>query len=116
MIQTKCFFIDDIALRMPKEATGSPDVHGYEVQMSDLPARMLTGSLLHPIESKTKNLHKANEWNRVAVTCEDEHIVVYLNGLEVVDAKEKGSKRGRIGMQVPKGEAALRLRVLTIGN
>jgi hypothetical protein len=93
-----------IALRMPKEATGSPDVHGYEVQISDLPARKLTGSLLHHTESKTNNLHKANEWNRLTVTCEDDHIVVYLNGLKVVDAREKGSKKGRIGMQVQKGE------------
>ena len=92
-----------IALRMPGEATGSPDVHGYEVQISDLPARKLTGSLLHHIESKTNNLHRANEWNRLAVTCEGDHIVVYLNGLKVMDAKEKGSKKGRIGMQVPKG-------------
>ena len=92
-----------IAIRMPKEATGSPDVHGYEVQISDLPARKLTGSLLHHTESMTNNLHKANEWNRLTVICEDDHIVVYLNGLKVVDAREKGSKKGRIGMQVPKG-------------
>ena len=100
-----------IALRMPKEAAGSPDVHGYEVQISDLPARKLTGSLLHHIESKTNNLHQANKWNRLAVTCEDDHIVVYLNGLKVVDAKEKGSKKGRIGMQVPKGAEFARQEV-----
>lgn len=100
-----------IALRMPKEATGSPDVHGYEVQISDLPARKLTGSLLHHIESKTNNLHQANKWNRLAVTCEDDHLVVYLNGLKVVDAKEKGSKKGRIGMQVPKGAEFARQEV-----
>jgi hypothetical protein len=93
-----------IALRMPGDARGSPDVHGYEVQISDLPARKLTGSLLHHTESKTNNLHKVNEWNHLAVTCEGDHIVVYLNGLKVIDAKELGSKRGRIGMQVPKGE------------
>ena len=100
-----------IALRMPRDARGSPDVHGYEVQISDLPARKLTGSLLHHTESRTNNLHKANEWNRLAVTCEDDHIVVYLNGLKVVDAKEKGSRKGRIGMQIPKGAEFARQEV-----
>ena len=92
-----------IALRMPMEATGSPDVHGYEVQISDLPARKLTGSLLHHTESKTNNLHMANEWNRLAITCEQERIVIQINGLTVLDVTEKGSRKGRIGMQVPKG-------------
>ncbi len=100
-----------IALRMPGNAQGSPDVHGYEVQISDLPPRKLTGSLLHHTDSKTNNLHKANEWNRLTVTCEGEHIVVSLNGLKVVDAREKGSKRGRIGMQIPKGEEFARQEV-----
>lgn len=93
-----------IAIRMPKEATGDPDTYGYEVQISDSPGRKPTGSLLHHVDSKGNNVHKPNEWNRMSVTCEGDHIVVYLNGLLVVDTKESGSKRGRVGMQVAKGE------------
>ncbi|MEN9676290.1 MAG: hypothetical protein RIS76_2186 [Verrucomicrobiota bacterium] len=93
-----------IALRMPREASGSPDVHGFEVQISDLPERKLTGSLLHHTESRTNNLHRANEWNRLAITCEQERIVIQLNGLTVLDVTEQGSRKGRIGMQVPKGQ------------
>ena len=93
-----------IAIRMPKEATGDPDMYGYEVQISDAPGRKPTGSLLHHVDSKTNNVHKPNEWNRMVITCEGDHIVVSLNGLLVVDTKVTGSKRGRIGMQIAKGE------------
>jgi Domain of Unknown Function (DUF1080) len=93
-----------IAIRMPKEATGDPDMYGYEVQISDAPGRKPTGSLLHHVDSKINNVHKPNEWNRMVITCEGDHIVVQLNGLLVVDTRETGSKRGRIGMQIAKGE------------
>jgi hypothetical protein len=89
---------------MPKEATGDPDMYGYEVQISDAPGRRPTGSLLHHVDSKINNVHKPNEWNRMVITCEGDHIVVNLNGLLVVDTRETGSKRGRIGMQIAKGE------------
>jgi hypothetical protein len=93
-----------IAIRMPKEATGDPDMYGYEVQISDAPGRKPTGSVLHHVDSKSNNVHKPNEWNRMVITCEGDHIVVSLNGKLVVDTREAGSKQGRIGMQVAKGE------------
>ena len=93
-----------IAIRMPEEATGDPDLYGYEVQISDAPGRKPTGSLLHHVDSKGNNVHKPNEWNRMVITCEGDHIVVYLNGPLVVDTRETGPRRGRIGMQVAKGE------------
>jgi hypothetical protein len=93
-----------IAIRMPKEATGDPDAYGYEVQISDAPGRKPTGTILHHVDSKVNNVHKPNEWNRMVITCEGDHIVVQLNGLLIVDTRETGSKRGRIGMQVAKGE------------
>ncbi len=93
-----------IAIRMPKEATGDPDMYGYEVQISDAPGLKPTGSLLHHMVSKNNNVHNPNEWNRMVITCEGDHIVVHLNGLPVVDTRETASKRGRIGMQLAKGE------------
>jgi len=93
-----------VAIRMPKEATGDPDAYGYEVQISDAPGRKPTGSLLHHVDSTGNNVHKPNEWNRMLINCEGDHIVVYLNGLLLVDTKEGGFKRGRIGMQLAKGE------------
>ncbi len=93
-----------VGIRMPKDSVGSPDVHGYEVQISDLPQRKLTGSLLHHVESKGSNLHHPNQWNALAVFCEGDHIRVYLNRQKILDEKVKGSKKGRIGLQVPKGE------------
>jgi len=93
-----------IAIRMPKEATGDPDMHGYEVQISDAPGRKPTGSLLHHVDSKVNNVHNPNAWNRMVITSEGDHIVIQLNERLVVDTHETGSKRGRIGMQIAKGE------------
>ena len=81
-----------IGIRMPKDSTGSPDVYGYEVQISDIPKRKLTGSLLH----------HANQCNQLAIICEGEHIRVYLNRQKILDEIVKGSLKGRIGLQVPK--------------
>ncbi|MES1214865.1 MAG: family 16 glycoside hydrolase [Bacteroidota bacterium] len=102
------FFISEkcnsgIGIRMPKDSTGSPDVHGYEVQISDLPQRKLTGSLLHHVESNGNNLHHPNQWNHLTIICEGDHIRVYLNREKILDEKVKGSRKGRIGLQVPNG-------------
>jgi len=93
-----------IGIRMPKDSVGSPDVHGYEVQISDLPQRKLTGSLLHHVESSGSNLHHPNQWNQLVIICEGNHTRVYLNSQNVLDEKVTGSTKGRIGLQVPKGE------------
>ena len=91
-----------IGIRMPKDSIGSPDVHGYEVQISDLPKRKFTGSLLHHVESKGNNQYQPNQWNKLVIICEGEHIRVYLNREKILDEKVKGSMKGRIGLQVPK--------------
>jgi hypothetical protein len=104
-----------VGIRMPKDSVGDPDVHGYEVQISDLPQRKLTGSLLHHVESKGNNLHNPNQWNHLAIICEGEHIRVYLNKQQVFDENVKGSKKGRIGLQVPK-EAEFSKQVVRFRN
>lgn len=91
-----------IGIRMPKDSVGSPDVFGYEVQISDLPQRKLTGSLLHHVASDGNNQLQPDQWNRLAVICEGERIRVYLNRQKILDHQVKGSKKGRIGLQVPK--------------
>lgn len=91
-----------IGIRMPKDSVGSPDVYGYEVQISDLPKRKLTGSLLHHVESTGKNLYLPNQWNQLAVICEGDHIRVFLNQEKVLNEHVKGSMKGRIGLQIAK--------------
>jgi len=93
-----------IAIRMPEDKVGDPDMHGYEVQISDAPGRKPTGSILHHVESTTNNTFKADGWNHFEIACQGDHLVVFLNGLPVVDTHETGSKRGRVGMQVAKGD------------
>lgn len=100
LIPEKCN--SGIGIRMPKDSVGSPDVHGYEVQISDLPQRKLTGSLLHHAASGGNNRLQPGVWNRLAIICEGDHIRVYLNRQKVLDEKVNGSKKGRIGLQVPK--------------
>jgi hypothetical protein len=90
---------------MPTGKTGDPDAFGYEVQIADAPGLHPTGSILHHLDSKANNVHKPNEWNHMTIVCQGEHIVITLNGLVAVDTKERGSKKGRIGFQVPKGDA-----------
>jgi hypothetical protein len=107
-----------IGIRMPKDSVGDPDVYGYEVQISDLLQRKLTGSLLHHAESKGNNLHRSNQWNQLAIICDGDHIQVYLNRQKVLYEKVKGSAKGRIGLQVPKekefSEQVVRFRNLRI--
>lgn len=91
-----------IGIRMPKDSTGSPDVDGYEVQISDLPKRKLTGSLLHHVESGGNNKLHPDQWNHLAIICEGKRIRVYLNKEKILDEKVEGSSKGRIGLQVPK--------------
>ncbi len=109
-----------IGIRMPKDSAGSPDVHGYEVQISDLPQKKLTGSLLHHVESTGDNHHLPNQWNQLAIICEGDHIRVYLNRQKILDEHVKGSKKGRIGLQVPKdaefSKQVVRFRNLRVKN
>lgn len=91
-----------VAIRMPLDSIGDPDIHGYEVQISDLPERKLTGSLLHHVDSSGDNNFAPNKWNHMAVICEGDHITVYLNHNKILDEHVEGSKRGRVGFQVPK--------------
>ncbi|MEI9908274.1 MAG: family 16 glycoside hydrolase [Bacteroidota bacterium] len=60
-----------IGIRMPKDSAGSPDVHGYEVQISDLPQKKLTGSLLHHVgvNRQTTIIFRING-NQLAIICE----------------------------------------------
>jgi hypothetical protein len=74
------------------------------VQICDVAGKKPTGSLLHHADSKGSNAHKAGEWNTMSVRCEGDHIVVALNGEKILDSREKGPKKGRIGFQVAKGK------------
>ncbi|MEP7321836.1 MAG: family 16 glycoside hydrolase [Saprospiraceae bacterium] len=91
-----------IGIRMPKDSIGDPDRYGYEVQISDIAKRKLTGSILHHAESKGNNQYIPNQWNQLAIICEGGHIRVYLNNEKILDEQLPGSKKGRIGLQVPK--------------
>ena len=91
-----------IGIRMPKDKEGDPDMHGFEVQISDLIQRKLTGSLLHHKDSNGNNQLRPNQWNHLAIICEGEHFQVFLNGHKVLDEIVEGSKKGRIGLQIPK--------------
>ena len=93
-----------IALRMPKGKTGDPDMNGFEMQICNVPKMHPTGSLLHHIDTKENNEFKQNEWTHLKITCEGEHMVIFMNDLKMLDTKQRGPKTGRIGMQVAKGK------------
>ena len=109
-----------IGIRMPKDSVGDPDRYGYEVQISGIPKRKLTGSLLHHAESKGDNLYRPNQWNHLLIVCEGDHIRIYLKKENILDERVSGSKKGRIGLQVPKdpefAKLVVRFRNLKVKN
>ncbi len=109
-----------IGIRMPKDSIGDPDRYGYEIQISDIVKRKLTGSILHHASSTGNNLYTPNQWNHLAIICESDHISVYLNKEKILDEHVAGSKKGRIGLQVPKdpefAKQVVRFRDLRLKN
>ena len=109
-----------IGIRMPKDSAGDPDRYGYEVQISDIVKRKLTGSLLHHAASKGNNQYIPNQWNHLAIICQGDHISVYLNKEKILEEHVPGSKKGRIGLQVPKDpefvKQVVRFRNLRLKN
>ncbi|MBP7800894.1 MAG: DUF1080 domain-containing protein [Saprospiraceae bacterium] len=91
-----------VAIRMPRDSFGDPDRYGYEVQICNLPKRKLTGSLLHHAESFGNNKYNPDLWNQMTIICKGDSIIVYLNHEQILNERVNGSKKGRVGFQIPK--------------
>lgn len=106
-----------VALRMPKEKKGDPDMNGYEFQICNIKGKPTFGSLIHKADLKTGAIYKPDEWNHLTITLDGPHITATLNGEKILDTQQKsGPKTGRIGFQVAKGKdfAAMEYRFKNI--
>jgi Domain of Unknown Function (DUF1080) len=90
-----------IYLRASKE--GSPRQTGYELQIRDFQEPnenpvYLTGSLVrHAVASGAKIV--PGQWNRFEVAANGDHFVVMYNGAKVLDAHDKKSASGILGLE-----------------
>ncbi|MDP8243531.1 MAG: DUF1080 domain-containing protein [Candidatus Hinthialibacter antarcticus] len=92
-----------VGIRMPKGVDGRPSQHGFEIQINDSDDEFPTGSVFRYVAASPKK-HQIGKWNKMAIICVKDHIVVYLNTTKVLDTHLEGSKKGRIGFQVHGGE------------
>lgn len=83
-----------VFVRSPKEAGG------YEVQIwKQQPAGYNTGSIVGTAKTARDYAFKPNEWNRLQITADGDHLVVVLNGETTLDVRDAKFPDGHIRLQ-----------------
>jgi len=80
-------------------AKGLPHETGYELQIFDERKTYATGSVVDVAEAKPRVRVKPDVWNRYQVRHVGTHMLVKLNGKQVLDANDTKSLIGHIGLQ-----------------
>lgn len=92
-----------VFVRSPKE-TG-----GYEVQIwKQQPAGYNTGAIVGTAKTARDFTFKANDWNRLQVTADGDHLVVVLNGETTLDIRDAKFPDGHIRLQYQQYPIAFR--------
>ena len=86
-------------LRSAKD--GKPHETGYELQIFDKHPQFPTGSLVGSAATKSGSI-RPGEWQTFEITNEGDHFLVKLDGKLVLDAHDKKSAVGHIGLQYNK--------------
>lgn len=90
-----------IFLRSQKE--GQPHVTGYELQIWDFqPAGFLTGSLVGTANATTPAKLLPGKWNIYDIEARGDRFRIKLNGKLTLDARDRKSAEGVIGLQCQK--------------
>lgn len=84
-------------------ATGKPHETGYELQIFDERKDFKTGSLVGVVEARPNKI-RPNEWNTIEVRHVGPHVIVKMNGVEVVNTNDTRTLRGHIGLQFNPGK------------
>jgi hypothetical protein len=85
-----------VFFRNPKEGRLA-----YEVQIwNDQPGGYNTGSIVGIAKASEKILR--NQWNRLDITAEGEHLTVAVNGAKSVDVQNSKASEGVVGLQFGK--------------
>jgi hypothetical protein len=92
-----------VFVRSPKEAGG------YEVQIwKQQPAGYNTGSIVGTAKTARDYTFKANDWNRLQITTDGDHLVVVLNGETTLDIRDAKFPDGNIRLQYQQYPIAFR--------
>jgi hypothetical protein len=92
-----------VFVRSPKEAGG------YEVQIwKQQPAGYNTGAIVGTAKTARDYTFKANDWNRLQVTADGDHLVVVLNGETTLDIRDAKFPEGHIRLQYQQYPIAFR--------
>lgn len=89
-----------IGFRMP-EGKG-----GYQVSLNNSPdTQNPTGSIVNIGRATWMEKTLENEWNKIQLKAEGDHLVVHLNGEKVAETHNKESASGNIVLNVPASDA-----------
>lgn len=92
-----------VFVRSPKEAGG------YEVQIwKQQPAGYNTGAIVGTAKTARDFTFKANDWNRLEITADGDHLVVVLNGETTLDVRDAKFPDGHIRLQYQQYPVAFR--------
>ena len=92
-----------VFVRSPKEAGG------YEVQIwKQQPAGYNTGAIVGTAKTARDFTFKANDWNRLQITTDGDHLVVVLNGETTLDIRDAKFPDGNIRLQYQQYPIAFR--------
>ena len=119
-IRSNVYGIDTVVVDSQGKTRNIPAgrVHGYQVEIdANKPDRMWSGGIydesrrgwLFPglrggdaaeFTKAGQKTYKPNEWNKVRVRCEGDHIQTWLNGVPRADFKDDMTRHGIIALQV----------------
>jgi len=98
------------------DATSVTDRNSYEVNIYDTRADQSyrTGGIVH-IASPTSVINAGGQWNTYEITARGEHLMVTLNGTQVVDVEDAQFADGPIALQYGAGVVKFRnVRIRTL--
>lgn len=88
---------------------GRPWVNGYESQIDEDDAKNPTGSIYNRLPAKKPNAPD-EQWNTTEISAKGDHLIVKINGEEVVNGKDATFASGRIGLQMHDASSTVEYR------
>lgn len=93
-----------VAIRFPVDAGGDPVFSGYEINLDNRPdIQNPTGTIDFLARAFWNDEIDPTGWNNLQVEAEGDHILVMVNGKQVVETYARRSMQGAIALQAPVG-------------
>ena len=92
----------------------NPSFTGYEMQIladAGRPPSTHSSGSIYDLIAPSKNMSRpAGQWNQVRITAQGPHLEVVLNGEKIIDAEDRRSAAGYIGLQNHDDHAVVKFR------